>query len=478
MESTSPPSHPDESPSRRPRASRRNFAIALAFVLALSMAGPAPELAAAETPPAPQSAQPTGAAAQAGRFAAYFDADPVIRAAASSQGPLALADLEDLALTASGYRPDELAAGRARIDAVLGGLGRDLAGARPADEGARAEEALSFLHARILRSYDLDATTMGDILDSGRFNCVSSAVLYLIAMRSLGIEAAGVKTTDHAFCLVRIEGREIDVETTNPYGFDPGTKKEFADRFGKTTGYSYVAPGNYSRRRTVDERELVALILANRMAQATERRDARGALSLAYGYYLLAAQGDGRKILLDCVENLAADLADRKDFASIEELARTAAAFLGQDARLSQLLETAIYDGLALVAGTADWRAAVAGADSALAEGSLGRKNHDSIVVYAYGSAANALGQKGDWLGAARLAEEGAQKAPSDRSLSQAAAGFRRNFVVTAHNRFATLYNTRDYAAAAAVLEEALKLLPGDPTLLADLEIARRAMGR
>jgi len=433
----------------------------MALGLALTIAGPSP----------------ARAATQGGQFAAYFDADPVILAAASSQGPLALSDLEDLALTVSGYRPDDLAEGRARIDAILGDLARHLDAAKVADDSARAEEALSFLHGKVLHSYNLDATTMGDILDSGRFNCVSSAVLYLIAMRSLGIEAAGVKTTDHAFCLVRVGGREVDVETTNPYGYDPGTKKEFADRFGKATGYSYVAPGNYSRRRTVDERELVGLILANRMAQATERRDARGALSLAYGYYRLAAASDGRKILLDCVENLAADLADRKDFASIEELARTAATFLGQDARLSQLLETAIYDRLALLAGTADWRAAVDGADSALAEGSLSRKNHDSIVVYAYGNAANALGQKGDWLGAARLAEEGAQKAPTDRSLSQAAAGFRRNFVVMAHNRFATLYNKRDYAAAAAVIEEALKLMPGDPGLLADLETARRAMG-
>ena len=419
----------------------------------------------------------SGAMAQEGQFSACFDADPLIRAEASSQGPLALADLEDLALTASGYGAADLTAGRARIDAMLGDLARHLDAVKARDDSARAEEALSFLHGKVLRSYSLDATTMGDIFEAGRFNCVSSAVLYLIAMRSLGIEAAGVKTADHAFCLVRIGGREVDVETTNPYGFDPGTKKEFADRFGKVTGYSYVAPGYYSRRRTVDERELVALIIANRMAQATERHDPRGALSLAYGYYLLAAQGDGRKLLLDCVENLAADLADRKDLASIEELARTAASFLGQDARLSQLLETAVYNRLALVAGGGDWREAVDGADSALAEGSLGRKNHDSIVVYAYGSAANALGQKGDWLGAARLADEGAKKAPTDRSLSQAAAGFRRNFVVTAHNRFAALYNARDYAAAAAVIEEALRSMPDDPILLADLETARRAMG-
>lgn len=462
-----------ESTSPSGRIARNTLAV-LAFAFAVAFAALSP-------PPARAEATPPGAAAvpaSTGRFSGLFVADPVIRSAAESRGPLALADLEDLALTASGYAAADLPAGRARIDAVLEDLARHLSRTGAADDGTRAEEALAFLHGKILRIYDLDATTMGDILDSGRFNCVSSAVLYLLAMRSLGIEAMGVKTADHAFCLVRVGGREIDVETTNAYGFDPGTKKEFNDRFGKTTGYSYVAPGNYARRREVDERELVALIIANRIAEATDRHDPRTALSLAYGYSLLAAGGDGRKVLLDCVGNLAADLADRRDYASVEELARTAAALTGSDPRLSDLLETAIYDRLLVAVNSGEWRKAVEGADAALADGSLSRKGHDAIVVYAYGNAANALGQGGDWLAAARLAEEGSRNAPTDKSLARAADGFRRNFVVTAHNRFAALYNRRDFAAAAAVIEEALGAMPGDATLLADLEAARQALAR
>ena len=103
------------------------------------------------------------------------------------------------------------------------------------------------------------------------YNCVSSAVLYMLAVRDLGIEVEGVRTSDHAFINVVIGGRSIDVETTNPYGFDPGGKKEFKDSFGRVTGFAYVAPGGYGDRKTISGRELVGLILSNRVA-ALERK--------------------------------------------------------------------------------------------------------------------------------------------------------------------------------------------------------------
>ena len=58
----------------------------------------------------------------------------------------------------------------------------------------------------LLRAYREDATTLDGILDSGTFNCVSSAVLYALAAGSLGVEVAGVRTSDHAFCTVMADG--------------------------------------------------------------------------------------------------------------------------------------------------------------------------------------------------------------------------------------------------------------------------------
>ena len=60
------------------------------------------------------------------------------------------------------------------------------------------------------------------------------------------------------------------METTNPYGFDPGSRREFTDSFGRVTGYSYVPPGQYGRRRELGDKGLLALILYNRNAYDTE----------------------------------------------------------------------------------------------------------------------------------------------------------------------------------------------------------------
>ena len=113
------------------------------------------------------------------------------------------------------------------------------------DQAVLAERALTFLHKNLFTSYSVLQTRVDTALETGVFNCVSSAVLYMILARSVGLSVGGVRTTDHAFCSVLVNGQQLDVETTNPYGFNPGAKKEFTDSFGKLTGYTYVPPGNY-----------------------------------------------------------------------------------------------------------------------------------------------------------------------------------------------------------------------------------------
>jgi hypothetical protein len=396
-------------------------------------------------------------------------------AAALSPEPLSTLDLEALSLRASGVPEAQLGARTARLDGLFSGLSAYLKAEGIKGDAARAEACLTWLHDNVFTAYSEGATTIDLILDTGRFNCVSSAVLYLMALRSQGILASGVKTLDHAFCIVSVEGRAIDVETTNPHGFDPGTKKEFLDAFGATTGYAYTPPGNYSHRTQVGEKQLLALILSNRIAALEGRGRFSEALPLGLSYSLLYGGSEGRDLLLDCVENLAASLATARDYAGIEALADAAARAAGPDGRLRDLVEKSTYNRLTLASQKGDWKGARAGAEAALAAGRLSRASYESILVYAYGMEAQALGNKGDWLGAAALAEEGGAKLKGDKSLARAAEVFRRNFVVVYHNRFAALFNKGDYAGAAQVIEEALRGLPGNPDLLRDLETARKA---
>lgn len=136
----------------------------------------------------------------------------------------------------------------------------------PSDTKEKGEYVLTFLHKRFLKAYSEHQTRVDEIFVSGRYNCVSSAVLYMVVSLSAGLDIEGVMTKDHAFISLNAGTDSIDIETTNPYGFDPGNRKEFQDAFGKTTGYAYVPAKNYRDRTLISKAELVSLILSNRIA--------------------------------------------------------------------------------------------------------------------------------------------------------------------------------------------------------------------
>jgi hypothetical protein len=424
---------------------------------------------------------------------------------AALPSPLGLGELERLGLEASGVAEADMASRLGALGALLSELAADPEVAGAGGEAAKAEACLAFLHRRAFSRYEYASTTLDRLLDTGRYNCVSSACLYLIACRSLGLEVSGVRTTDHAFCVVHAEGRDYDVETTNPYGFDPGSKKEFADAFGKATGYRYVSPGNYAARRPIGEKELFALILSNRIASAEEKGDFRGALGLSASYAALVPGAEGRSLLLDCVGNMAAALASggakSAGAEGLEAFVRAAMAELGPDKRLAELLEAAVSNRIQAAlaaafatAGAQDgaWRALVAEAEARRDAGEIGAKGCSDLITYAYSAAAQRLGARQDWLGAAAIAQEGVQRlaaaAPRDRRLEGIAATCISNYVAVSHNAFAALYNGGRYAEALASIEEAIAALgksglasPGSrdaAALAADRDTAKRAIAR
>ena len=161
------------------------------------------------------------------------------------------------------------------------------------DDREKGEAVLQFMHEHFLSVYHVQQSSLDTLLSSGRFNCVSSAVLYTILGTAVGLEVAGVNTIDHAFCSVKAGDEHIDVETTNPYGFDPGKKNEFQDGFGKTTGFSYVPPANYRDRSFINVLTLFSLILQNRIADAESEDRYVDAVGIAVDRWVLLGGGPG-----------------------------------------------------------------------------------------------------------------------------------------------------------------------------------------
>jgi hypothetical protein len=195
-------------------------------------------------------------------FARRFAAQE-IRNSQNHWQDLAASALWASAVNAGPGAEEKAAACMEKINAAASELAASELPPNPRDRG---EYVLTFLHRRFLKSYSEYQTRVDEIFVSGRYNCVSSAVLYMVLGLSVGLDINGIMTKDHAFATLNTGSALIDVETTNPYGFDPGNRKEFHDAFGKATGFAYVPARNYRDRALISEVELVSLILSNRIA--------------------------------------------------------------------------------------------------------------------------------------------------------------------------------------------------------------------
>ncbi len=112
----------------------------------------------------------------------------------------------------------------ARLDSIEADARKATAGSKSvAEDGARL---LKFLHAGpMAKGYKSKQTDLHILLDTGEFNCVSSAVLYTVMAQRLGIDVRAVELPEHVFSILATRDRKIDVETTSSLGFDMDPKR-------------------------------------------------------------------------------------------------------------------------------------------------------------------------------------------------------------------------------------------------------------
>jgi hypothetical protein len=361
-------------------------------------------------------------------------------------------DLAEISLWASGVDPyAEVTINKAKTTymAVLESLVEELSGtvqgtgAAQGGDTEKAEAVLRFMYEKTLKRYSLNQTQLDVLLSAGTYNCVSSAVFYLILGTSVGLDIKGVVTRDHAFITVETGGDLIDIETTNKFGFNPGSKKEFTDDFGKTTGFAYVPPGNYRNRAQVSPIELVSLIISNRIAMLESRKRFNDALPLAIDRAVLL---ENRKNPVDSplFSDPAADRMDR-----IFNVAGTL---------LNSRKEE---DVLAFV----DYAMPVYPDDSRWEEIQYNAVNN---IIAKY--------LRSNKVEDAKTALAKNQNRYTEEQHEQLAVIVAKAEAVSFHNQFATLFNRRKYDDAKAILELALKTFPDDRQLNRDLETMHKAV--
>jgi hypothetical protein len=399
--------------------------------------------------------------------AVRLDPIPELRQLSDLDEPLDTQTFTRTALVFSGVNDEQLGGLESLIQTHLEELRRQLGGVT--DQREQAEAALAYMHGELLRRYDERQTGVDVLLSRGSYNCVSSGVVYAILLKALGLRVWGVRTSDHAFCRVQAGEQAFDVETTSPFGFDPGKRKEFTDSFGTVTGYAYVPPSNYRDRRDIGEKELLGLILFNRTAFASERRNYLAAVPPAVDAYALLNNGESYERLITSLLNLASWYGMNGRFGEAQEFLDRAAERQA-DERLESLREDLTHNWVLSLIQNGSFAEAEQLLDGQLSAGRLKQEEWRELTVYLYQVRAR-KSASGDYREAARLILQGLNKVGSDQGLAE-------SYEVYVHNSVVTLVRNELYEQALNVLEEALKQLPDSGVLAKDRSMVLEASTR
>lgn len=125
-----------------------------------------------------------------------------------------------------------------------------------------------------LQNYDFYQSRVTEIFESGKYNCISSAMLFTVLARGLDMPVRGVSVPTHAFVeLGPVGGKVFEVETTSDTGFDlvhdARFYREAAQQWSAERGLAAVTYEQYKARKILEPVELIALGMFNQSIQAS-----------------------------------------------------------------------------------------------------------------------------------------------------------------------------------------------------------------
>lgn len=311
----------------------------------------------------------------------------------------------------------------------------------------RARRVLALVHALVGR-YDAVEYRLDAALLEGRYNCVSSASLFVILGTAAGLTVSGRVQSDHVYCAVRTDRGLVLVETTDARGYDVG---------------GAARPGAFREARA---RGVVALAASNRAALLERSGLWAEALAVAVDAYAFEPGEASLETLAGRVSNSVAALAKAARYAEARALAEAAREAYGEGWGLEALVQAARQAERTNALASARPAEALALAEEALALGEADAAWLERAFSFAYSALSDERRAAGDHLGAWRLAVAATERFPSYPRLAMLERLARANWARAAYNEFVALYNAKRYAEALETVRAALALAPKEALLL------------
>ena len=433
--------------------------------------------------------------------------DSRLTVVADTEGNMDSDTFARLALVVSGTNDQNMDALSEQLSSLSNELGSGLS--PDADDRSKAEAILGLMYKKTLSRYSEFQTQIDTALVTGDYNCVSSAVIFYYLAKTAGLKVEGVETPNHAFCTVEIDGRKTDVETTNPYGFDPGSKKELAAQKAAQKAYVIVSQTKYQHRKPIDERRLLALVYENRIALLEKNGNYEQAVGLVADAWQLQNKTVPieymAKIFLNYALSLSASGNDAAGIAFIQKVSPIWGDYAGYQnytasavgKMVNALMKKNDYPGsFQLLSSYKDrldpqsytkmnrgitvnylhYTIDSLPLDKSLAKLAASRYSLDSadyekLATYAYSREADRISKSGAWLEAVQVLDEGLKILPGQSKLLQQKKIYRENYAVEVHNRAVDAYNAKNFDGLKSLLQNGLTAIPESELLRNDLKM-------
>lgn len=209
------------------------------------------------------------------------------------------------------------------------------------DEFSALRRVFGYLHQNILTGkYQIDATNPGVTLKTGRYNCVSAAILFKLLAEAAGYPTRIQQLPTHAFCRVETTFASIPVECTAPRWLDEVARvpqfglakraptigsgdRSPEDDLGRLVSASRVSERDwrlYEQGRTMSETQIVGTIFYNRGVDALfSRQFDRALYDNIIALRLDPTNQSAKDNLLASLNNWAIALAEAQHFSQAAE---------------------------------------------------------------------------------------------------------------------------------------------------------------